>query len=96
MVATFGPWMGLQPDGLGRLDLGDLTVIGLDPNRPTWLGASGRVPEAQLGALADTLADRSMAVARWCWRSTTRWWIAAERCTTDLPTACATRLRWST
>jgi 3',5'-cyclic AMP phosphodiesterase CpdA len=52
----FGPWLHRRPDGLARLDLPGLTILGLDPNRPHPL-ASGRVPEAQLAALPAALAD---------------------------------------
>lgn len=57
----FGPWMHRR-DGLHRLDLDDgVTVLGLDPNRPTWVAAAGEVPEAQLEALATTLRDPELA-----------------------------------
>lgn len=57
----FGDWMGIT-DGakIGRLDVGPITCIGLDPNRPTWLSASGWIPSDQLEALAETLADESL------------------------------------
>lgn len=51
----FGPWLHRRPDGIARLDLPGLTILGLDPNRPHPL-ASGRVPEAQLAALPAALA----------------------------------------
>jgi 3',5'-cyclic AMP phosphodiesterase CpdA len=46
---------------IGRLDVGRVTVLGLDPNRPTYLVASGRVPDDQLTALGQTLADPALA-----------------------------------
>lgn len=58
--AAFGPWMG--GDGpLYRLDHGDLTVLGLDPCRPTLLTAAGEVPAEQKEALRAALADPSLA-----------------------------------
>lgn len=51
MRAWFDPWMHLQPSGVGVLDHPGLRIIGLDPNRPTALAASGVVPQAQLDAL---------------------------------------------
>lgn len=56
----FGPWLH-RGDGLHRLDLGEVTVLGLDPNRPTWLAAAGEVPQAQLEALGRTLRDPELA-----------------------------------
>jgi 3',5'-cyclic AMP phosphodiesterase CpdA len=58
----FGAWMGLE-DGrsIGRLDVGELTLLGLDPNRPTGLLAAGQLPQVQLDELAAVLADPSMA-----------------------------------
>jgi 3',5'-cyclic AMP phosphodiesterase CpdA len=60
---TFGDWSG-QPDpqgsGLVRVDVGNLTAIGLDPNRPTWVTAAGKVPRAQLRRLAEILAEPEM------------------------------------
>lgn len=58
----FGDWMGLS-DGshIGRLDVGDVTCLGLDPNRPTWLSASGWLPPEQLEDLSDTLALPELA-----------------------------------
>ncbi|MEN0067657.1 MAG: metallophosphoesterase [Myxococcota bacterium] len=68
MERWFGPWMGRLPSGIGRMDEGPLTLIGLDPNRPLTLGSSGRLPESQLQALAtmlaeDALTDRSVGLA---------------------------------
>lgn len=54
---VFGAFAERRPSGLLRRDVGRVTVIGLDPNRPTWLFASGRVPDAQLADLAALLAD---------------------------------------
>ncbi|MEM6926002.1 MAG: metallophosphoesterase [Myxococcota bacterium] len=61
MQRWFGEWMGLGEGGLGRLDIGDLTLLGLDPNRPLALGSSGIVPDTQLLALAEVLADPALA-----------------------------------
>lgn len=52
---TFGPWLHRTPDGLARVDLPGLTVIGLDPSRPHPT-ASGLVPDVQLRALPAALA----------------------------------------
>lgn len=61
MARTFGPWMGDRESGLSRADVGPVTFLGLDPNRPTLIAASGRVPELQLAELASTLADPELA-----------------------------------
>ncbi|MBX2800923.1 MAG: metallophosphoesterase [Myxococcales bacterium] len=61
MQQWFEPWMGLQDSGLARIDVGRLTLLGLDPNRATWLAASGRIPSAQLSALSKTLHDPELA-----------------------------------
>lgn len=61
MEQWFGDWMGLGERGLGRLDVDELTLVGLDPNRPLALGSSGVVPTEQLEALADLLADPAVA-----------------------------------
>lgn len=53
----FSRWTGIRPDGLAHLDLGDVEILGLDPNRPTGLHASGHVPEAQLAALDAWLSE---------------------------------------
>lgn len=62
----FGPFLHGGPEGIARLDVGDLTILGLDPCRPDLL-ASGLIPQAQLDALPDTLAsvgaDRSIVVS---------------------------------
>ncbi len=54
-IATlFEPWLHRTPDGLARLRLPGLTVIGLDPCRPH-ITASGLVPAHQLAALPAAL-----------------------------------------
>lgn len=58
--AVFGPWMG-HGGPVRRLDVGDVTVLGLDPNRPLWLFASGEIPEDQLTHLEQLLADPALA-----------------------------------
>jgi 3',5'-cyclic AMP phosphodiesterase CpdA len=58
--AVFGPWAHREEGGLARLDLGRLTLLGLDPCRPHW-SASGRIPDEQLAALAQTLASPSLS-----------------------------------
>jgi len=51
----------LHRDGpIHRLDVGKVTVLGLDPNRPTYFVASGVVPDDQLEALATALADPTL------------------------------------
>lgn len=57
----FGAHMHQGPSGLGRFDVGELTVLSLDGNRPTWFSSSGRVPGLQLAALATALADPKLA-----------------------------------
>ncbi len=61
MERWFGPWMARGDDALGRLDVGNVTVLGLDPNRPTWITAAGLLPQVQLDALARALADEALA-----------------------------------
>jgi 3',5'-cyclic AMP phosphodiesterase CpdA len=59
----FEPWMH-QQGVLHRYDderSGGVTLLGLDPNRPTWFDASGIVPQDQLEALAEALADPALA-----------------------------------
>lgn len=58
----FEPWMHEQGH-LHRYDseTEPVTLLGLDPNRPTWFDASGIVPQAQLDALGEALADPSLA-----------------------------------
>ncbi len=55
----FGPWCGGEGP-LARLDVGDLTLLGLDTNRPTLLTANGNVPPAQRAALAAVLAEPAL------------------------------------
>jgi 3',5'-cyclic AMP phosphodiesterase CpdA len=67
MQQWFGEWMHIGEGGLGSMDLGATTVLGLDPNRPTRISASGCIPAAQLEALAvalrrPDLADRSVVL----------------------------------
>lgn len=63
----FRPWMhGGTPEGVARLDVGDVRLIGIDPNRPTGLGAAGELPGSAVHALADAVAatptDRACVV----------------------------------
>ena len=65
MHGVFGPWMH-KIGPIGRLDIGELTVLGLDPNRPGVL-SSGLLPADQLAELgrilnSDELAGRSIAL----------------------------------
>jgi 3',5'-cyclic AMP phosphodiesterase CpdA len=60
MRRVFGAWMH-PTDGIARLDVGPITVLGLDPCRPTLLSATGVVPDAQLAALASALRDPGLA-----------------------------------
>lgn len=66
LQGSFGAWMHPTPDGIARLDVGHLTVLGLDPNRPHPL-ASGHLPDPQLraleAALQDVPPDRSLMLA---------------------------------
>ncbi len=55
----FGPWCGGEGP-VARLDVGSLTILGLDTNRPTWLTANGYVPESQRSALSAHLADPAL------------------------------------
>ncbi|TNE88310.1 MAG: metallophosphoesterase [Deltaproteobacteria bacterium] len=65
MEAHFGEWMGLDAHRpVARLDVGDVTLLGLDPNRPHPVFASGIVPRDQLDGLAAILADPEMAERR--------------------------------
>ena len=59
MSKTFGAWMHLDQGPVARMDLGPLTILGLDPCRPHW-SASGRVPPDQLHALRTLLDDPAM------------------------------------
>lgn len=52
----FEPWMRIGPDGIGRLDVGDATILSLDPNRAR-VESSGFVPRVQLDALLAALAS---------------------------------------
>lgn len=61
MKGHFEQWMGLEDGPVARLDLDEVTVLGLDPNRPTFLQASGVIPEPQLIALESILADPDLA-----------------------------------
>ena len=71
MRATFGAWFHSPPPAhpgdrpLGRLDIGALTCIALDPTRPTGLSASGEVPPAQLDALAELLRSDALEGRTW-------------------------------
>jgi 3',5'-cyclic AMP phosphodiesterase CpdA len=54
----FGAWMhGGSPESVARLDVGDVCLLGIDPNRPTGLDAAGFLPEAAVRALAEAVAD---------------------------------------
>lgn len=65
MRAHFGPWMGLERHGcVARLDYGELTLLGLDPNRPLLIHASGEIPADQLDTLAAILADPDLSGRR--------------------------------
>lgn len=56
----FGPWLHVpEGDTVARMDVGPLTVLGLDPCRPHW-SASGRVPAAQLQRLREILDDDAL------------------------------------
>ena len=57
----FAAW--LHRDGpIGRFVRDSIEVITLDPNRPTGIHASGLIPESQLEALAEALAEPSERV----------------------------------
>ncbi len=65
MFQTFGPWMGLDSGAapIARLDIGDVTLLGLDPTRPHPILSSGRVPQAQLDGLVpqlDSMPERAV------------------------------------
>ncbi len=57
----FEPWMH-ERGGLHRYDSDaePVTLLGLDPNRPTWFDASGIVPQGQLDALGEALSDPAL------------------------------------
>ena len=57
--ARFGPWLHRDASGLARLDLGDVTVLGLDASRPS-VASAGRVPDAQLARLEHLLEDEAL------------------------------------
>jgi 3',5'-cyclic AMP phosphodiesterase CpdA len=63
---AFGAWAHGGPHAIARLDVGHLTILGLDPNRPGLL-AAGRLPDDQLAALPGALdavpADRSLVLS---------------------------------
>jgi len=55
MVSYFSSWMGLEPGrAVARLDIGSLTILGLDPTRPHLL-ASGKLPRHHLDQLGELL-----------------------------------------
>jgi len=56
----FAAWMHRADAPIGRLDQGELTVLGLDPCRPGVL-SSGLLPDEQLDALAKVLAEPEMS-----------------------------------
>ncbi len=58
----FAPWMHEQGP-IHRYDdpREPVTLLGVDPNRPTWFDASGILPNDQLDALAEALADPTLA-----------------------------------
>jgi 3',5'-cyclic AMP phosphodiesterase CpdA len=67
MFETFGPWMGLDSEAspVARLDIGDVTLLGLDPTRPHPILSSGRVPQEQLNALVqqlDSMPERAVVL----------------------------------
>jgi len=54
----FGDLMGLSDDSsLGVMALGNYLFIGLNPNRPTVIQASGMIPERQLTELKELLSS---------------------------------------
>lgn len=56
IAPVFGAWMGLdRHPPVARLDLGDVTVLGVDANRFHW-SAAGRIPDDHLAALETVLA----------------------------------------
>jgi len=55
----FGPQMG-RVGAIQRTELDGLVVLGLDPNRPTFIHASGEIPDEQLSALADALESSDL------------------------------------
>ena len=65
LEAHFGAWTHQRDDGLAALELPGLDIIGLDPNRPTGLHASGLVPASQLAALDAWLTGRGDDARPW-------------------------------
>jgi 3',5'-cyclic AMP phosphodiesterase CpdA len=61
----FRPWMGLDgnPGAVARLDVGPLTLLGLDPNHPGLL-STGFLPPAQLQGLEEVLRSPGLADRR--------------------------------
>ncbi len=55
----FGPWLH-RAGPIGRMDIEHVTVLTLDPNRPTFLDATGEVPQDQLDALHTALDDPAL------------------------------------
>jgi 3',5'-cyclic AMP phosphodiesterase CpdA len=53
--SVFGHWMGQPSASMTRLDCGEVTCLGLNPNRPMVFRSSGLVPEQQLEDLAREL-----------------------------------------
>ena len=60
MRTFFGPWMG-DGDYPIRFDQGPVTLLALDPTRPTFVEASTTLPQAQLDGLAQHLASPDLA-----------------------------------
>jgi 3',5'-cyclic AMP phosphodiesterase CpdA len=58
--AHLGDWMGTGSP-VPRRDIGDVTLLGLDPNHPTGLDARGDLPQDQLDGLAAALAEPDLA-----------------------------------
>ncbi|NCG20162.1 MAG: hypothetical protein GWP91_14230 [Rhodobacterales bacterium] len=57
----FGPYMGIGEQAMTRIDQGPLTVLGLDPNHPQMLQASGAIPQDQLDDLKAALNEPTLA-----------------------------------
>lgn len=55
----FEDWMHLR-ETIGYYTMGDVTVLTLDPNRPTFIHASGEVPLEQLEALREALDSKAL------------------------------------
>ena len=58
---VFGDWMGDASGAITRLDCGQVTCLGMDPNRPMYVRSSGCLPEDQLISLAEALNDPALA-----------------------------------